>query len=400
MARTTSILFILILCSIFARSQQTKSLNSENYFTVRSGIPHFYHGVFQKKKATVVYLGGSITNGSGWRDIVDSFLTSKFPWANFHFINAGIPSLGSNAHAFRLNQDVLDSGSVDLLFLEAAVNDNGTDSATQVRSLEGIVRHLKRVNPHTDIILMSFVDPGKIENYNNHKVPVEVSNHELVAGHYQLPSINFAKEIRDRINKKEFDWKHDFVDLHPSSFGHRLYFHSIQKLLDTCLIKFMHDRKLVKQFIVPVPLDRFNFENGTYSYAKDIPHNEDWILSKDWTPHDSLPVRKGYVHTPILTGSKPGSDLSIPFKGNAIGIAIVSGPDAGKLLWSVDKRLSGEVDLFTPFSTQLHLPVYTLLAEGLDWSSHVLTLRISESKNSKSTGHECDIIYSLVNPPF
>ena len=48
----------------------------------------------------------------------------KFPDTKFEFINAGIGSMGSVPHAFRLERDVLAKGPVDLLFVEAAVNDS------------------------------------------------------------------------------------------------------------------------------------------------------------------------------------------------------------------------------------------------------------------------------------
>ena len=115
-------------------------------------------------------------------------------------------------HAFRLQRDLLDSGKIDLLFLEAAVNDraNGTDSLTQIQSLEGIIRHAKTANPNMDIIMMSFADPDKLQDYDQGKKPVEIINHELVADHYQLPSLNLAKEVRDKIQQKEFSWTYDF----------------------------------------------------------------------------------------------------------------------------------------------------------------------------------------------
>ncbi len=88
------------------------------------------------------------------------------------------------------------------------------------------------MNPSTDIVMMSFADPWKIADYNRGKIPLQVFNHELISARYELPSINLAKEVTDRINNKEFDWDHDFVDLHPSPFGHRLYFNFIKKLLE------------------------------------------------------------------------------------------------------------------------------------------------------------------------
>ena len=60
---------------------------------------------------------------SGWREFLIAWLEKKSPDTKFDFIAAGIPSLGSVPHAFRLEDDVLSRGPVDLLFVEAAVND-------------------------------------------------------------------------------------------------------------------------------------------------------------------------------------------------------------------------------------------------------------------------------------
>ena len=231
----------VILCflvSLICSAQvigQNKTLPFSNYITQRKGLANAYAAISVKKNATVAFLGGSITYNDGWRNKVCAYLKERFPATKFHFIAAGIPSLGSLPHTFRLGQDVLDSGKVDLLFLEAAVNDqvNGTDSITQVRSLEGIVRHAKTSNPFMDIVLMSFADPDKTKQYNSGITPTSVANHELIAGYYQLPSINLAKAIRDKLANNEFSWEKDFKDLHPSPFGQELYFEAIKDLLSS-----------------------------------------------------------------------------------------------------------------------------------------------------------------------
>jgi sialidase-1 len=198
-----------------------KTLPYSNYFETAGGLTNFYNVVSTRKKATVAFLGGSITYNPGWRQKVCRYLQERFPDAEFHFIAAGIPSLGSLPHAFRLKPDVLDSGKTDLLFVEAAVNDkaNGTDSITQVRALEGIIRHAKKSNPEMDIVMMAFADPEKMGDYNRGLVPTEISNHQLVSHYYNLPFINLAKEVRDKMNNKEFSWTDDFKDLHPAVFG-------------------------------------------------------------------------------------------------------------------------------------------------------------------------------------
>ena len=142
-----------------------------DYFKIRDGISHFYRKIEDQQPVTVAFLGGSITYNPGWRNMVCKYLQERFPKTEFHFIAAGIPSLGSLPDAFRLKRNVLDSGKIDLLFVEAAVNDqaNGTDSLTQIRSLEGIVRHARMSNPDMDIAFFSFADPDKLKDYSEGK---------------------------------------------------------------------------------------------------------------------------------------------------------------------------------------------------------------------------------------
>src|SRR5258708_1950660 len=166
MKRKISNLILLLLalpyCKTFAQ------LPYADYLTPRNGLSGFYTAVNKQKKATVGFLGGSITFNPGWRDKVCAYLTARFPETDFRFIEAGIPSLGSLPHAFRVQQDLLDSGRIDLLFLEAAVNDrvNGTDSLTQVRCLEGIVTHARKPNPGLDIIIRASSCPAKTSAYD------------------------------------------------------------------------------------------------------------------------------------------------------------------------------------------------------------------------------------------
>src|ERR1700744_4754598 len=255
------ITFLLIYIFLPAQGQNVKApLPFSDYYTRANNLQHFYKVATKQKKATVTFLGGSITFNPGWRQMVCSYLQERFPDTKFHFIAAGIPSLGSLPHAFRLQQDVLDSGRTDLMFVEAAVNDrvNGTDSITQVRDLEGIIRHAKKSNPDMDIVMMAFADPFKTADYDKGIVPVEIHNHELVAKHYDLPFINLAKEVRDKMNNKEFSWDKDFKDLHPAPFGQELYFANIKSLLQDC---FDHQTvaPVAYHSLLPKPLDKANF---------------------------------------------------------------------------------------------------------------------------------------------
>ncbi|SEN76223.1 sialidase-1 [Mucilaginibacter gossypiicola] len=374
-----------------------KILPYADYFICRNGLANSLNIISEGKKATVAFLGGSITYNPGWREKISRYLTERFPSTSFHFIQAGIPSLGSVPHAFRLQRDVLDSGKVDLMFVEAAVNDNvnGLDSLTEVRALEGIVRHAKKANPLMDIVMMSFVDPDKIRDYNNGKIPLQIKNHELIAAHYGLPSVNLAKEVTDKLNNHEFSWEYDFKDLHPAIYGQELYFATIKSLLSTCFDQ--QQATASKANPMPKPLNAFNLGNGHYYDIQNATNLNGWAINRDWAPNDKLSTRPGFVHKPMLIGTKPGASLTLQFTGTAIGMAIASGPDAGIISYSIDGGIEKKMDLYTEFSSWIYLPWYVTFSTDLKKGTHTLNLKIEADKSKNSKGNTCQVIYFLTN---
>jgi len=375
-----------------------KILPYGDYYEKADRLQHFYNAVSTRKNVTVSFLGGSITYNPGWRQKVCRYLEERFPEVKFHFIAAGIPSLGSVPHAFRLQRDVLDSGKTDLLFVETAVNDrvNGTDSITQVHALEGIIRHAKKSNPQMDIVMMAFADPDKTADYNKGIIPVEIENHRLLAHYYHLPFINLGKEVRDKMNNKEFTWADDFKDLHPAVFGQEIYFETIKSLLQDCFDQPVADT-ITPKVSLPKPLDKASFQNGNYYNIKNAKYKNGWTITERWQPSDGLPTREGFVNIPLLSSNTPGAALSLPFKGTAVGIAIVSGSDAGTISYAIDNGSFKDIDLYTQWSGMLHLPWYVLLGSDLKNGNHVLKIRISEQKNKASKGNACRIVNFLVN---
>jgi sialidase-1 len=55
------------------------------------------------------------------------------------------------------------------------------------------------------------------------------------------------------------------------------------------------------------------------------------------------------------------------------------------------------MNLYTRWSANLYLPWYELFAGDLKNGHHVLRLRIAKTKDPKSKGHACKIVYFLVN---
>lgn len=370
-----------------------------NYYKIRKGMHHFYKKIKEQQPVTVAFLGGSITHNPGWRNKVCKYLEERFPVTKFHFVAAGIPSLGSLPDAFRLQRDVLDSGKVDLMFVEAAVNDkgNGTDSITQVRDLEGIVRHAKRSNPDMDIAFFSFADPFKLQDYSDGKIPVAVHNHEIVAQYYGLPSINLAKEVYDKIQAGEFTWQYDFKSLHPAAYGQELYFQSMKSLLNTCFDEAEVDQRQLQAYKLPKAMDRYNFNSGVYLPIQKANIKSGWNLIQDWAPHDNITTRNGFVNVPVLEAKSSGAVLSLSFRGTAVGMAVVSGPDAGIVEYSIDGKPYQQIDLYTQWSKSLYLPWYVLFLGDLKDKKHELRLLVSQDKNPASKGTTCQIVHFLVN---
>ena len=99
----------------------------------------------------------------------------------------------------------------------------------------------------------------------------------------------------------------------------------------------------------------------------------------------------------MLVSESAGSSFEFDFKGRGVGIAIISGPDAGKISYSIDGKKAQTLDLFTQWSTQLHLPWYLMLNDELSPGKHSLKLSVVPDKNEKSIGNACRVVYFLVN---
>lgn len=397
-------LFIGVMMS--AVGQQTDAIKSKKqidpalYHELRAGITNSYIQFTKEKFGRVAFMGGSITENPGWRDKICKYLQERFPDTKFDFIAAGIGSTGSKPGAFRLVSDVLSKGKIDLFFEEASVNDRGNDpdNTIQIRGMEGIIRHARIANRYMDIVMMYFVDPDKMSDYNNGKIPAEIANHNRIAETYQVASINLAKEVTDRINAHEFTWKDDFKNLHPSPFGQDIYFRSIRTFLENGWNRLDPKAKSTK-YILPKQIDKYSYTNGSYVDLSKAILIKDWTIVESWKPTDGAHTRKQYVNCPALIADQPDAELSLPFKGGAVGICVAAGPDAGTIEYTIDDNPFKKLDLFTQWSSGLHIPWYHVLADELSNSKHILRIKISQDKNEKSKGTACRIIHFLVNKP-
>lgn len=369
-----------------------------DYFELRDGIANAHLKFEREKTGRIAFLGGSITAGGGWRDHTMKYFQAKFPQTKFEFIAAGIGSMGSVPHAFRLERDVLSKGPVDLLFVEAAVNDSSNipDHPEQMlRGMEGVVRHARTVNPLTDIIHMHFVMPPHMDDYNKGKVPASIAQHEKVAVAYGNPSLNLALEVTDRINAGEFTWNEDFKGLHPSPFGHQLYAHSIARMLDAAFAKAPAD--ITKPHVLPAMVDAQSYAKGRLGNIADTKILKGFTLEPAWKPMDKKGARAGFVNVPALVGTEPGSEFEFSFEGAGCGLFIAAGPDAGRIEFSIDGGGYRQLDTFTHWSSGLHLPWALILDDHLKSGKHTAKVRIAEGHDAKGTGTALRVFHLLLN---
>jgi len=380
----------------------------------RGSLDNSYNTFTKTKKGRVAFLGGSITYMHGWREMVMKNLTKRYPDTQFDFVNAGIPSIGSVPDAFRLDHDVLSKGDIDLLFVEAAVNDNGNEKtgASRLKGMEGVIRHTLMANPNTDIILLDFVFQPFVDMLTKGQEPDVILTHERVANHYLVPSIRLDLDIFRRLQKGEFTWA-QFGGTHPKPFGHSYYAAAIERLFDSMLI----NPKASKPHEIPEePLNRASYYKGQFLDIHTIKLAKGWEIDEMWDAPEVIQqksdkansidpandyvrvtTRKGFSKVPMLVATKPNKKLKFTFEGNAIGIFCVAGPSAGIIAYRIDHQPWREYDTFTQWSNRLYIPRLYVLGDRLESGNHTLEMYMKEAHNPKSKGSTLQIRQFVVN---
>lgn len=350
----------------------------QEYFALRDGLGNSRAKFEREKTGRVAFLGGSITYNPGWRDALMQYLRQRFPETRFDFLAAGIPSLGSVPHAFRLEADILAHGAPDLLFVEAAVNDHNYDGQPNaadlaLRGMEGVVRHLRQALPLADVVEMHFVHDQHLQAWAEGKTPYTIAAHERVAARYGCPSLNLSLEVSERIAAGQFTWAGDFRGLHPSPCGQRVYAGSMTRLLDAA---WGGPPDAVKPHPLPAPLDGFSYARGRFGALASATLIQGFTLDPRWQPADGKGTRDGYVNVPALTATTPGAEFEFTFEGAGAGLMITSGPDARTIAFRVDGQPERIVNTVTPWSGGLHLPWALMLDDSLPPGQHTVRVRL------------------------
>ena len=358
--------------------------NSQNQFIIN-------------KTGRVAFMGGSITQMNGYRPMVSKLLENKFPKTKFEFINAGISSTCSTTGAFRLKSHVLDKGNIDLFFIEFAVNDDqdaGHAERDCVRGMEGIIRHARESQPQMDIVVTYFVNPGMLNQLKEGKIPMSIAAHEKVLKHYNVSSIFLAREVVDRIQSGKLTWS-EFGGTHPKPAGNAIAAEMIKYLLNQVWSGEVSADKNNHEVPDKV-IDEKSYYRGDFLSPEKF-SNKSWVWKiPDWK---KIPgnFRNTFSGMKLLCCNSTNKELTVNFKGPALGVYVLAGPDAGIIEVSMDGGAWKSYDLYHRYSRGLHYPRTVMLATDLKSSDHTARIRMSEKSNKVSKGSFARILNFTVN---
>lgn len=357
-------------------------------------------GVFEKTgKGHVAFIGGSITEMDGYRPMVCEILKTRFPKTEFTFTAAGIASTCSTTGAFRLKDDVLDKGPLDLFFVEFAVNDDQDAHHSRrdcIRGLEGIIRHVWQHNPKADIVATYFVNDAMLSNFKAGWNPLSSSSHDEVLKHYGVSGIELNREVFERIKAGKLTWQ-QFGGVHPGPTGNRICANMIDRLMDQAWAKPLAAEAAGTAHSVPEPLDKHSYSNGHFIDPGQAELVKGWKLEvPEWKALTGV-CRSRFAQETLLCATDPGAELKLKFEGTAIGIFLLAGPDAGMVDVSIDGGPARSFNLFHRYSAGLHYPRSIVFDADLAPGAHVLTLKLSDQKYAASKGTAARILKFCVN---
>ena len=334
-------------------------------FSQRGGMPNLFAKLERGEAVTIAYYGGSITAGSGWRDHTLDWFRQNYPKAAIKELNASLGGSGSLIGVFRADHDLV-ALKPDAVFIEFSLNDvvDVRERLAEVAgALEGIIRKLRMSRPDTDVCLAYTLHSSGVELLNEGKFSASVSLHEMVAEHYQIPTIHMGMEASQLAKEDQlvFSAPKSPGDMdargrviftndgtHPTEMGHRLNGQAAIRGLEI-----LRKQAVAKAHPLPGALSNIPWEK-----AKTIAAGRNVTFSGNWeklTAADGPGCRRFgkrfYTWFPHLYRTDtPGSSLTVRFRGSHIGIKGMEGPDSGVVSIRIDGQAPIKQTLFTLYS--------------------------------------------------
>ena len=356
--------------SIFTQSMLKNSLLSVgNTERLQAAIAKAERG----EEVTIVYLGGSITEGA----LAQPQSTRCYAYLSAHafaekympdpkqlrYVNAGISGTPSVLGITRLQQDVL-RHEPDIVFVEFAVNDSNQMPYRIV--YESMIRKLLASDSQPAVILIfTFMESGY--SCQPHM--------QQVGKHYDLGMISVKDAIQPQINLGKITWRDYSSDYtHPNTAAHAFIADMIGHYIDTAAAT------PAQPWVMP--------ETAKYGKAWEalvnIGNGDERIASMGsfvWGPDRCYSYKMGFKHLAALGGNEPMvieaecSRLTIAFKQEKDG-------NRGSLEVWVDgrrmKTLPGRAD------NAWGNIITEIIEIGVNAEPHVIELRMAEGDEAKN----------------
>lgn len=380
--RFLQILVGVLFCTLAIQAKEDDVRREAVEVVARGGIPH----LLRKAKAPdagefrVAYLGGSITAAPGWRVKSLEEFQKRYPAAKWSEVHAAIGGTGSDLGVFRVWQDAL-AHKPDLLFVEFAVNDAGSDPAQIQRAMEGIVRQTWQADPETDIVFVYTLSEPSLVDLQAGKASRSTTAMEAVADHYGIPSVNFGVDVAKRVTDGTLIFKGESPakeapaapgaamlfssdGVHPHvETGHVLYAEALARAWDQ--FEGLGETGPPTPHSLGDPL-----RSDHWAAAKLVPISPA-MLSGQWSSLDAgeggdelaKHFQKFLPH--LWRATTPGDSLTFSFRGSVVGFYDVVGPDGGQLRVRLDDGDEKEVVRIDGYGTYQRLSKFPV-GSGLD----------------------------------
>ena len=353
-----------------------------------------------EKSFNVAFFGGSITEGAGascyeksWAGRFTAWLDEKFPNCRINGIQASIGGTSSSLGVFRCDKDVL-SKDPDLVFIEFAVNDHGTDNDIVINNNESILRKIHAHNPNADVIFVYTTTQGIADDIKE-GVAFESKNSTItVAKHYSVMDIDIGQALIDEVAANCGAWKDYLGDsVHPTDKGHELYFEAVRKHVEQAF-ESCNTPDLRKKCLPDPIITNGSFENARLVAATEATYDSRWHIQnidpKNKAANDYTKQEK------YLKSDTPGAELAFEFVGTRIGIFWAMDNYSGKLDYSVDGGEIGTASAWDFYCPKFSRENFIILADNLEKGPHKLNIKISGDKKEGSLGHTIRIGYFMV----
>ncbi len=277
-------------------------------------------------RLTVGFLGGSITDPSTfnrWPEPLAGWLADAQPGVHLTIENAAIGATGSDLAAVRATPDIVGRGC-DLVFVEYAVNDLGTEPGLRARTREGVLRQLLRTDK-CDVVIIYTYGPDMQADLLAGRVPASIADFELLAEHYGLNSIWVGLHSLREVQRGVMTWEEWLPDgLHPESRGSLSYAQAVMAFLSEAIAR---PAKAAARPALPPALTVGAWENMSRVSFDAVERTGPWAVQRSQ-------LCRGVDQ--LLISSAPGAGLKLKFTGRGLVLGFDFGKTAGEIRYRMD----------------------------------------------------------------